>query len=557
MALAKYSPGRRKKKQDPMLIGMCVFGAVVLISIPVVSSFLFSNNGEKVKETEVVGWNSNEKGDPCYYLPNHKKAVGQTVIGTDTYFFDEDGGITPGWRKHDKKLFYVDKQGKICTGLTSIKDDLYYFNDASDSKAFEMFKGDIKIVTPDEEKSDINHVYFFDNNGKAIKGFKITSSGDAYYFGDEYFALTGMFEGNATVMTLKDKEISPDEYEELSEEEKAEVKETQTRKYYYADEDGKLQRGWVEIIENGSTVYHYFTNDYYSAYGKYNDLDFNGEKMDFDFDEKGTYIPASNKSETTKAVTSTATSKETEKADTKKEELTEGWHENEDGSKYYVDQNKKYVVGIRDIDGKKYIFNDQGILQKGHISLGNDRYYAGADGALVSGRIQDGNLFYMYDSNTFKMLTGLQNYNGGKIFFDPDGRQVFSSFRASGNDVYYFSSRKEDDGKCVSGFIRINGSNYWFDDSGKRMVGWHSFQEGGAIYYFNPENEGKMSTGYTQIDGNMYYFDPNGALQKGFVETNGSVFFYGNDGIIIEGDYEYNGAVHHFDNSGRMLPDAE
>lgn len=73
MDLAKYSPGRRKKKQDPMLIGMCVFGAVVLISIPIVSSFMFSHNGEKVNETEVVGWNSNEKGDPCYYLPNHKK----------------------------------------------------------------------------------------------------------------------------------------------------------------------------------------------------------------------------------------------------------------------------------------------------------------------------------------------------------------------------------------------------------------------------------------------------------------------------------------------------
>ena len=556
MDLAKYSPGRRKKKQDPMLIGMCVFGAVVLISIPIVSSFMFSHNGEKVNETEVVGWNSNEKGDPCYYLPNHKKAVGQTVIGTDTYFFDEDGGITPGWRKHDKKLFYVDKTGKICTGLTSIKDDLYYFNDASDSKAFEMFKGDIKIVAPDEEKSDINHVYYFDNNGKAIKGFKVTSSGDAYYFGDEYFAMTGLFEGNATVMTLDEKEISPDEYESLSEEEKAEVKETQTRKYYYADEDGKLQRGWVEIIENGSTVYHYFTNDYYSAYGKYNSLEFNGEKMNFDFDEKGTYIPSSSvKSETTKAVTSTV--KESEKAETKKDELTEGWHENEDGSKCYVDQNKKYVVGIKDIDGKKYIFNDQGIMQKGHISLGSDHYYAGSDGALVSGRIQDGSLFYMYDSSSYKMLTGMQNYNGGKIFFDPDGRQVFNAFRASGNDVYYFSSRKDDDGKCVTGFIRINGSNYWFDDSGKRMVGWHTFQEGGATYYFNPENEGRMSTGYTSIDGNMYYFDPNGALQKGFVETNGTVFFYGNDGIIVEGDYEYQGTVHHFDGSGRMVPDAE
>ncbi len=556
MAVAKYSPGRRKKKQDPMLIGMCVFGAVVLIAIPVVSGILFSNDKNKVKETEIVGWNNNEKGDTCYYLPNHEKAVGQTVIGTDTYFFDEDGGITPGWRKHDKKLFYVDKKGKICTGLTYIKDDLYYFNDASDSKAFEMFKGDLKIVTPEEDKSDINHVYYFDNNGKAIKGFKVTASGDAYYFGDEYFALTGLFEGSASVMTLDGKEISPDEYDSLSEEEKAQVTENQTTKYFYADEDGKLQRGWVESFENGSTVYHYFTNEYYSASGEYKDIEFNGEKMDFDFDEKGTYIPDSGKSETTKAVTTTTT-KGSEKNNSNKEDLTAGWHEKEDGSKYYVDKNQKAAVGLTDIEGKKYIFNDQGVMLKGHISIGNDHYFAGQDGALISGRIQDGNLFYLFDSNTYKMLTGLQNINGGKMFFDPDGRQVFSDFRTDGNDVYYFSSRKDDDGKCVTGFIRINGKNYWFDDSGKRMVGWHSFQENGAIYYFDPENEGKMAAGYTMIDGDMYYFDPNGSLQLGFVPMNGTIFYFGENGIIVEGDYEYEGAVHHFDSSGRMVPDAE
>ena len=35
-----YSPEKKKKKKDPMIIAVCVFGAVLLISLPVVGKIL-------------------------------------------------------------------------------------------------------------------------------------------------------------------------------------------------------------------------------------------------------------------------------------------------------------------------------------------------------------------------------------------------------------------------------------------------------------------------------------------------------------------------------------
>lgn len=542
--MAKYSPGRRKKKQDPMLVGMCVFGAVVLIAIPVVSKVLFSHSDDKVKETEIVGWSSNDKGEPFYYLENHKKAVGQTAIGDDTYFFDEDGGVTPGWRKHDKKLFYVQKDGKISTGLTHIKDDLYFFNEASDEKAFEMFKGGLKVVAPEKEKPEIKKVYYFDTNGKAIKGQKVTSSGDAYYFGADYSANVGWFEADVKVMTLNDKEISSEAYNVLSDAEKESVQTVDAKKYFYADEEGKLQRGWIESNENGVKSYHYLSDDYYGASGKYT-CTFNGKEMEFDFkDTKGTYIPSNNTPADTKPVTTTV--KETQKTTEKAPDNTPGWHTDNDGTKYYINQKNERAKGFTDIDGKKYIFNNQGIMQTGKY----EDYYADANGVLQSGYLEIDCHNYLYDETTYKMKKGLQILNGRKYFFDPDGRQVISGFRSSGNDVYYFSYLEG--GAAVTGFITIGRDNYWFDDEGRRQYGWHKFSDNGAIYYFAPDNEGKMATGYKQIDDKMYYFNPYGALLLDFVEMNGTVYYFGNDGAIVEGDYEYQGKVYHFGNDGRM-----
>ena len=47
-----YSPEKKKKKKDPMIIAVCVFGAVLLISLPVVGKILSDSNNNLVIENE-------------------------------------------------------------------------------------------------------------------------------------------------------------------------------------------------------------------------------------------------------------------------------------------------------------------------------------------------------------------------------------------------------------------------------------------------------------------------------------------------------------------------
>ena len=78
-----------------MIIAVCVFGAVLLISLPVVEKILSDSNNNLVIENESsAGWNQID-GEMIYIDPKtNQRAVGLYVIEGQSYLFDSDGGIT-------------------------------------------------------------------------------------------------------------------------------------------------------------------------------------------------------------------------------------------------------------------------------------------------------------------------------------------------------------------------------------------------------------------------------------------------------------------------------
>ena len=153
--------------------------AAGLVAEPV-KSLNFSNNF-----TGAVEYNSN-----TYYVVNGVIQTGLVTVGSDKYYFDSNGKMVKGqFITINGKLYYFGKlsgtlqktgwyhnqyyfdkkTGEVYTGLKEIDGINYYFN----AKGVKQ----IGLVTVGSDK------YYFDVDGKMVKGQFIQIDGKLYYFG--------------------------------------------------------------------------------------------------------------------------------------------------------------------------------------------------------------------------------------------------------------------------------------------------------------------------------------------------------------------------------------
>ena len=85
-----------------------------------------------------------------------------------------------------------------------------------------------------------------------------------------------------------------------------------------------------------------------------------------------------------------------EKTDTYNVARTE-WVQGENGWHYY--DNNKQVTGWKQIDGKWYFFNAEGVMQKWWVKDGNTWYYLNGSGAMETGWLQDGGKWYFLEAS--------------------------------------------------------------------------------------------------------------------------------------------------------------
>ncbi len=124
------------------------------------------------------------------------------------------------------------------------------------------------------------------------------------------------------------------------------------------------------------------------------------------------------------------------------EPIKTGWVE-ENGKKYYYDNNGNATIGKSEIDGKVYIFDSDGgmIVSEGWVDYAGDRYYLNKDGSAYIGWLDD----------------------------TDDGHK------------YYLQK----DGSAAQGEVVIEGKTYFFTESGKNFImvnPWHPVPED-----YNPE----------------------------------------------------------------------
>ncbi|WP_243446932.1 L,D-transpeptidase family protein [Clostridium perfringens] len=164
----------------------------------------------------------------------------------------------------------------------------------------------------------------------------------------------------------------------------------------------------------------------------------------------------------------------------------------------YKNKEGKNVVGLAEINGDKYFFDEYGRMQTGIIKdyKSNKIYYAESNGVL-------------------------SNYKGWKkiddewYYFNGNGT-LKTGWLSLGGKRYYLNDQ---DGNMVIGALAIEGKQYYFNSNGEliKKTGWlkgENLETGGICWYYFDE-EGNLQKGFRNIDGVNYYFTENGFMATG------------------------------------------
>ena len=215
--------------------------------------------------------------------------------------------------------------------------------------------------------------------------------------------------------------------------------------FYYVNADGNVKTGWV----NDQNHWYFVNNDatckqgWYKYYGKWYYLDANDETypssavtnqakeingIKYHFDENGAiktgwindddhwYFYDGNAS------------------------LVSGWYKYY-GKWYYLDANDAAYPSaaitnqVREINGVKYTFDENGAIKTGWMLDGNDWYYYDQNGNKCTGWVYVKNQWYLLN-NDGVMQTGWQRVSGKWYYLDSSGAMLHDTYF----EAFYFTS---------------------------------------------------------------------------------------------------------------------
>ena len=259
------------------------------------------------------------------------------------------------------------------------------------------------------------------------------------------------------------------------------------------------------------------------------------------------------------------------------DQMAIGWHRLDDGDYYFFNGKGQMQAGrwlhMKDsrekLEGNWYYLNSNGKMQtQGWFKHDDAWYYISSTGARLYDQLAPiGGQKYLFDKDG-KMLTGLQVFQGQKMFFASNGalqaNGAASSWQKLGSSWYYYN----EDGIRTVGLKQINGTTYYFDNNGVMKTGWslidghwNYFTSSGAMktgwlkdkdtwYYLN--KEGIMQTGLQEIEGSRYYLNASGAMQTGWKWFDNHYSYFTSSGAMKTGWLKDNGHWYYLDKEGIM-----
>lgn len=398
----------------------------------------------------------------------------QEENGTWVYYDKSGDKETEKWEKSGDNWFYLNEDGEMATdSIVEYNDNYYYVDENGSMVANKWVSIENDDYSGDEENEPANHWYYFGSNGKAFKTADTSSSasfktinGKKYIFDNDGKMLYGWIN-------------SVGERETTDEDEWVEGI------YYCGDENDGAQRiGWasIDIVDpnyedskvktssgnvfddENQTRWFYFKDN-----GK-KTTDENGKKINgkkYSFDMQGRMNAEWVNWEATPSTASEATAAKSYISGFRYygspedgARVTKGWfqvvpdsylgdedYQDDEENWYYSDKDGKLTVSeIKTINGKKYAFNERGVMQDG---LKIVKFATDANGKTSSSDILE--------------IAGDGGGETGLKFKDGDQfKDNMSAIYGQKYALYYFGSG--DDGSMKTGkqTVAIDGDNYSF-----------------------------------------------------------------------------------------------
>lgn len=229
-----------------------------------------------------------------------------------------------------------------------------------------------------------------------------------------------------------------------------------------------------------------------------------------------------------------------------------GFQKSQDEKKtYYYDGSGNMVHGQQNINGKWYLFDQNGFMKTGFQWVSSQKktaYYDKQTGHRLKGMQKiDGNLYH-FDENTGAMTTSQIAYDKGtkKLYlFDNHGHVEYA--------VNGYNIDKTTGALAYKGVVELNGNHYYFDNNGQIHVGF--LKVGRNTQYFD-QTTAKRATGQKNINGSWYLFDGNGNMKYGFqwISNQKKTVYYDLNGQMQYGQQHLSGYWYLFHmNTGAML----
>ena len=457
--------------------------------------------------------------------------------------------LNSGFQTIGKDRYYFDADGNMQYGIQTINGQKYLFGITSGK----LYTSGLVEITYGEQQG----IYYTNSEGIVQTGFQ-TIGKDKYYFNEEGKLQKGIVEvaGKKYLLGITSGKLYTSGVAEITYGEQQGI--------YYTNSEGIVQTGFQTI---GKDKY------YFNEEGKLQKgiVEVAGKKYLLGITSGKLY---------TSGVAEITYGEQQGIYYTNSEGIVQTGFQTIGKDKYYFNEEGKLQKGIVEVAGKKYLLgitsgklytaglaeitygeqqgvyytNSEGQVEIGFKVVGKNKYYFDDEtGKMVKNTIRTiENDKYYFDANG-AMQYGIQTINGQKYLFGITSGKLYTSGLAEitygdQKGIYYTNS----DGILLNGIQTINGQKYLFGiNSYKLYFGWAQTPNGN-IYYSDPTT-GIIYTGRLEIDNNWYNFDDNGVLQTGWQTIDNKEYYFYADGTKARGMSKISGSRHLFSDTGECL----
>ena len=228
------------------------------------------------------------------------------------------------------------------------------------------------------------------------------------------------------------------------------------------------------------------------------------------------------------------------------------WVNTSDGWKFYNAGGSQAKGWLKQGATWYYLDKDTGIMaDETAVVVNGQQYYFSKGGALVENGwcYQNGMELYIQNNS---LVTGWKTIGGNTYYFDlMRGYKVNNREQTIDGQNYIFNK----DGKIIkNGWAEMIGGDsyviwYYIKDSQKQSG---FVNDGGKIYYMDPEDYNRMATGWKEIDGKTYFFNDSGsAAREQWVNDAEGKSYFKADGSLASGLETIGGKTYYFADTGR------